>query len=420
MPIFTNPFRPGAGHKPPYLAGREVERDAFAKLLKQDVILTNLIITGLRGVGKTVLLEELKPTAINEKWLWVGTDLSESTSVSEETTVNRLLADLSVITTGIQVTEPATPKGFSGIKEYRNKQLNYAVLLAHYQAQPGLAADKLKAVLEMVWACLSGIGGFKGIIFAYDEAQTMSDHAKTNQFPLSLLLDVFQSIQRKGIPFMLVMAGLPTLFPKLVETRTYSERMFNVQMLSRLSDEECKDAIVRPIKKADSAIQFNPAAVKLITETSGGYPYFVQYICKELFDIFLQQQTSQGGIYPIATAAIVKKLDKDFFAGRWGRVTDRQRQLLSIIAGLKNCDDEFTVQDIVVASKVAKNPFGASHVNQLLVSLSDAGLIYKNRRGQYSFAVPLLGQFIQRQEKEAIEIRQMSLQLPEEEQIKQS
>ena len=81
---YTNPFRPGAGHMPLYLAGREVEKDEFRKLLEQDVILENLVLTGLRGVGKTVLLDTLKPIAISKGWLWVGTDLTEAASLSED------------------------------------------------------------------------------------------------------------------------------------------------------------------------------------------------------------------------------------------------------------------------------------------------------------------------------------------------
>ena len=69
MTKFQNPFKPGAGHKPPYLAGRELEKTEFKKLLEQQVILQNMIITGLRGVGKTVLLEELKPIAMTQKWI---------------------------------------------------------------------------------------------------------------------------------------------------------------------------------------------------------------------------------------------------------------------------------------------------------------------------------------------------------------
>jgi len=97
---------------------------------------------------------------------------------------------------------------------------------------------------------------------------------------------------------------------------------------------------------------------------------------------------------------INRKLDTDFFAGRWARATDRQRELLIIIAQLDNSEEEFSVQDIVELSKKdMKKPFSPSHVNQMLSSLSTAGFIYKNRFGKYSFAVPLLGQFILRQQK---------------------
>ena len=96
--LFKNPFRPGAGHMPPYLAGREAEEKEFRRLLAQDTILENLILTGLRGVGKTVLLEKFKPIAIQDGWLWVGTDLSETISVSETNLAIRILTDLSVVT----------------------------------------------------------------------------------------------------------------------------------------------------------------------------------------------------------------------------------------------------------------------------------------------------------------------------------
>src|SRR5271169_1056466 len=97
--VFPNPFRPGAGHRPPYLAGRKNEVDEFRRLLGQTVILENMVLTGLRGVGKTVLLEEFKPFAIQAGWLWVGADLSEAASVTDERIVLRLLADLAVATT---------------------------------------------------------------------------------------------------------------------------------------------------------------------------------------------------------------------------------------------------------------------------------------------------------------------------------
>ena len=235
FPEFTNPFRPGAGHMPPYLAGRKEEEQEFRQLLKQDTILENMILSGLRGVGKTVLLDTLKPIAIQEGWLWVGADVSESTSISEANIALRIITDLSVSTSSFVI--PADAQlGFRLEGNKAQQTLNYSVLLEIYKKIPGLAVDKLKGVLEYVWDYMPKQGR-RGLIFAYDEAQNLSDNAKEDEYPLSLILDVFQSIQRKDIPFMLVFTGLPTLFTKLVEARTYTERMFHSVFLERLERE---------------------------------------------------------------------------------------------------------------------------------------------------------------------------------------
>src|ERR1051326_1277955 len=104
---FKNPYRPGAGHMPPYLAGREREYAEFDRLLEQDEILENLVLTGLRGVGKTVLLEKFKSRALEHGWIWASADLSESASISEVALAERLLADLALITSSTTVVEPA-------------------------------------------------------------------------------------------------------------------------------------------------------------------------------------------------------------------------------------------------------------------------------------------------------------------------
>jgi hypothetical protein len=287
-------------------------------------------------------------------------------------------------------------KGFANETEKVPISLTFPVLKNIYDSTPGLVADKLKGVLENAWLQIKKIGK-RGIVFAYDEAQNLADHAAKDQFPLSLLLDVFQSIQRKEVPFMLALTGLPTLFPKLIEARTYSERMFHVIFLDSLTEQETTDAIKKPLK--DAAFQLTDPSVKTIWEITRGYPYFVQYVCKEVYDIWIQGTANGHEPTSIPVREIIRKLDTDFFDGRWARATDRQRDLLGIIAQLPNCDKEFTVQEIVEhkANKELDKPFSSSHVNQMLVSLSDAGLVYKNRHGKYAFAVPLLGEFIQRQ-----------------------
>jgi hypothetical protein len=394
---FKNPFRPGAGHMPPYLAGRQEETKEFTKLLTQDTILENLILTGRRGVGKTVLLDTFKPLAIEAGWLWVGTNLSESASLSEENIATRLLTDLSVVTSTIVIAQGDTQAiGFAGESKKVQHVLNFKTLGQIYAQTPGLVADKLKNVLEFVWRCQAWQKS-PGLVFAYDEAQNLSDHADKNQYPLALLLDVFQSIQKKDIPFMLVLTGLPTLFPKLVEARTFAERMFRVVQIDRLNRKDSRDAIRKPIEDAKCPIKLSTSSVETITSSSGGYPYFIQFICREVYDVFIQKKKS-GERARVPVEEITRKLDTDFFAGRWARATDRQRDLLAIIATLDSCDAEFTVQEIVEASK--KEPdasFSASHANQMLSSLCEAGLVFKNRHGRYSLGVPLLGEFIKRQ-----------------------
>ncbi len=395
-PPIKNPFRPGAGHMPPYLAGRKAETNEFVKLLQQDIILDNMILTGLRGVGKTVLLETFKPLAMQEHWVWVGTDISETATVNEQNFAVRILTDLAVLFSSYVVSTSTINKlGFTTASEREKTTLNYDTLLAVFNGTPGLVSDKLKYTLRFIWECLDGL--VKGIVFAYDEAQNLSDQEGKDQYPLSMLLDVFQSIQRSDIPFMLVLTGLPTLFPKLVEARTYAERMFHVVFLDRLEPRDSRDAILKPIEDMGSPISLNEDSVEKVIAISGGYPYFIQFICREMFDALIQR-AGEGLALEVPVEDIVRKLDNDFFAGRWSKATDRQRELLSLVVQLKSADAEFTVQEIVDQSrKSRRKPFSNSHVHQMLTALANAGLVYKNRHGRYSFAVPLLADFIRRQ-----------------------
>ena len=398
--VFPNPFRPGAGHRPPYLAGRREERQEFLRLLDQQVILSNLVLTGLRGVGKTVLLDRLKPLAMQRGWLWVGADLSESTTVSEERLATRILTDLAVATSNLLYDRKTVRRpDFDGHEDLFDATLNYATLRTVYEQTAGLVADRLKATLAFVWLTASASANPpRGIVFAYDEAQNMADHARKDEYPLSVMLEVFQSIQKQGVPFMLALSGLPTLFPKMVEARTYAERMFRVLFLNRLDPPDVREAIVKPIQEDGCPINFTEESIRLIEKHSGGYPYFIQFICHEAFDVFLAPVTTGSDSPSVPIAEITAKLDSDFFAGRWSRVTDRQRDLLYVVAMLDDPESEFSVQEIVELSKeLPVKGFSASHASQILSALIKSGIVYRNRYGKYSFAVPLLSDFIRRQ-----------------------
>lgn len=399
LTIPQNPFRPGAGQQPVYLAGRTSEQDAFGKMLRQSAVSQNLIVTGLRGVGKTVLLETLKPIAQGAGWIWTGNDLSESTSISEDRIARRLVVDLATLLAPlVTVTITKESIGFAGTPTQMERPLTFDDLWAAYERTSGLVIDKLQAVFANVSDMISGVN-IRGIVFAYDEAQNLSDHAGAKEYPLSLLLDLFSSLQRKYTHkcFLLVFTGLPTLFPKLNESRTYTERMFHVLQLERLSEMEAKKAVAEPLDITKSTLKFSEDTIDKIVHMSGGYPYFIQFIGKEVFDAWIGKITN--GVAPsVPMQSILEKLDQDFFSPRWVRATDRQQQFMQVIASMPNGEDEFSVPEIVKSSReLLKTGFSPSHAVQILQALGERGLIYRNRRGSYCFAVPLLANFIKRQ-----------------------
>lgn len=390
-----NPFRAGAGLPPPHLAGREEETEKFVALLKQDGITTNLILTGLRGTGKTVLLDSWHPVAIKNNWLWVGTDLSESASVSETTIAIRILTDLSIITSQLLIKKGQEP-GFKG--EGTQTPFDYNHILQLFNDSPGLVSDRLKTTLQAVWQRLETIPDIKGIVFAYDEAQFINDQKKEKQYPLSVLLEVFQSLQKQNYPFLLVLAGLPTIQPRLSEARTYTERMFHVVELRSLNPEASRDAILKPLQKQGSSVSFSQSSLELVITASGGYPYFIQFICREAFDSFLAQMAYGHTTPTVPLKEIIAKLDIDFFAARWQNTTDRERELLSAIAELSNSQSEFAIKEAEQKCKeILKQPLKTGHIAQVLIKLADKGMVYRVRYGKYALSIPMLNSFIKRQ-----------------------
>ena len=394
-----NPYRPGAGHSPPYLAGRQKEREEFRRLLNQTTILENVIITGIHGIGKTSFLRNcLKPDATKAGWLWVENDISESASVSEGNLLKRILADLGVKIGGMTAIREEVPgTGFFDSSNTTETKADYEFLSRVAERTPGLASDKLKAVLTLVWKILhQQENGAKGIVFAYDEAQNISNQEKREEFPLSMLLDVFSSLQNQGIPYMLVLAGLPPLFPKLVKARAFAERMFRSIQLDNLTPEEAEDAMLKPLEGAGDRIRkFFEASSQAIYKFTHGYPYFIQYCCRALYEQVAVSHTQDENIVD----RIQSKLGADFFDDRWEQITDRERDLLRVVASSLSEDrDEFTVQQVSnLPSDAAIKKFSSSQANQMLITLSGKGMIFKNRHGKYLLAVPMLAKYIRQQ-----------------------
>ena len=359
-----------------------------------------MVLTGIRGIGKTVLMKEaLRKDAVENGWIWAGSDISEAVSVSEGHLARRLLTDLNTFSGAWEyASNERTPPGFTASPERQIRRFDYQTMKTLFEYEPGLTSDKIKRILLLAWELMrKNMPNKKGIIFAWDEAQNLADRSKDNEYPLGVLLDVFSSLQSQGAPFMLVLTGLPTLFPKLVESRTYAERMFRVVALDNLNSEDSHQAIMKPLDNEPDEIQdfFNGNSSGIYSLT-GGYPYFIQFWCRELYDycVGITQIVEEQDMDLVER--ISRKLDMDFFEGRWAQLTDRQRDLLDIIACLENSGGEFTVQEIVEQSKSTTHAFSSSHVNQMLAALFAKGMVFKNRHGKYILAVPLLDEYIRR------------------------
>jgi hypothetical protein len=397
MKPIQNPFQPGSGHFPPYLAGRENEIKRFKQLFEKREVFNNIVIAGPKGVGKTVLLDRFRAIASEKGWLWCGKEMSESASVSEENLAKKIMNDLAIYTSSIVIKSKISPS-FEWRKGVISQILGYRELEEIFEEVPGLVSDKLKTLLGIVWEVMKKDTQYRGIVFAYDNVQKLQDHAKEGQYPLSVLLDVFHSLQKRDIPFKLLLAGLPTLYPRLDEAKADTDRMFERISLNQLNLKESRDAILRPMGKLLKGSKgFSTESVDKIFKISRGNPFFIQFICKEVYDIHRQQIQSGDMKFIVPEEEIMRKLDMDYFNGQWVALSERQRELLRVVSTLESSGGEFTVRDVAQQSRqLLDKPFGASQITQVFSVLSEKGILFRNRHGRYSFALPLFDQFIKR------------------------
>lgn len=384
--LIENPYRPGAGHAPPHLAGRMGEQDCFRHLLRQRIMTQNVLITGLRGFGKTVLLDQLRKLAEADGWLWVGNDLSESSALSEERLALRILTDLArAFSERMQVPGGRNDAENVGL----DNAMTFDALKALYERSPGLSSDKLKTVLARAGAVLTR-ARLVGMAFAYDEAQCLCDHAERDEYPMSMLVETVSALQRREgtTPTILVLSGLPQVFEQLTETRTYTERMFHVMTLERLSRQDTNLAIRGPLSKLMPPLYASDALIESAVELSGGYPFLIQFFGKELVDGLLK---NGGTMHPdqFPGPGSMDRLDAGLFAARWNKTTDKQRDFLRLVAGRPvPHSGDFSAADIAQLSG-SSTPMTTAQCTQTLQGLVDRGMLYRARRGRYAFTVPM-------------------------------
>lgn len=379
----SNPFRPGNGIMPPYLAGRETESLWFENSLDSARSLPqNLVLSGIRGTGKTVLLKMFEEICTRKRWLFIKREFNNRLNHEGEL-LNALLTDIMTKIKGISLAKKLK-KPLIGFGERYDEDIRDDFVPVLMQKYKGPLGDRLESLLKDVHELIIE-GGYTGLAVLYDEFHFLEDGKIPDNFPLSLLLEAFAHVQQEGLKYYLVLSGLPPLFHNLVKAKTYAERMFSVKNIGNLSGNDSQKALRFPLK--DSGITFTDELINTITEETRGYPYFLQF-----YPYYLIQSIPGKKIglkeFKEMCPLLLKELDEGFFSGRFNKASDAEQKVLLEMA---KCGSEVKVSELKKRMKIDKN-----YLNQVLRSLIEKGLMYRVGRGKYKFTLPLFEKFLSR------------------------
>lgn len=384
-----NPYRPGVGTKPLYLAGRDQSIRRFRSVIRAAPELpANIRLTGLRGVGKTVLLGEFGAEAKELNWATTYLELLPGQN-TDEGIGQALLQALKA--TREEVSRVEKLKSVVGGAARRAGTLGVGWGEFQVTYQPGAIAgreDLPKALFDTVEAVAKH--GWDGLMLLLDEAQMIRDETRASgEHPLSRLIASVSSLQKAELPLGLVLCGLPTLTGNLLKARSYTERMFRGEKIDSLGPDDAREAFVQPL--AQTPVMVEPGLVEQIVQEVEGYPYFVQLWGAELWDAadaaevdrFTEQLLRETRTH------IFRRLDFDFYEPRVSTLTPAEQDVL---LGSAECRyPPLVVADLNAA--VSKTP---GNVNVLLGRLVESGVLYRIRKGQYEYTAPKFRDYLLR------------------------
>jgi len=383
-----NPFRPGNGIVPPVLAGRDAALNSFARLLDENLrgLPRNLMLYGLRGTGKTVLLQVFRQICEEKGWLLVEREFNERYR-DEEVFAEALLQDLTAAASRISLVKRAKQVGKEVAELLKPEELEVLGVRykPFYRSRKIPLEDHLKNHLVDNWKVFaSAAEEVHGLVFLYDEFHTVRD-VEPN-FPLASLLGGLAHAQRTGCRYILVVSGLPNMKANMKEAKTYVERMFRFEEVGNLGPEDAKKAIEEPVVKA--RIAFDPRVIETLVKETQGYPYFLQFYGYYLIENLNRESVSVSDYEKVHTG-MLKELDRSFFEDRFQQASDAEQDVLFAMARLG--EQNVKTSDI---SRKCKQYYQTlmSSLNRLI----DKNLIYKARKGRYSFALPLFRDFLLR------------------------
>ncbi|GAA4713487.1 ATP-binding protein [Pedococcus ginsenosidimutans] len=399
MDPIRNPYAPGAGQRPPELAGRDEQLQAF------DIVLEriargrperSIVLTGLRGVGKTVLLNALRSAAVRAHW---GTGKLEARP--DQGLRRPLSAALHVA-----VRELGHPQGddvdhvLGVIKAFAQRDAAPGAKLRE-KWNPGIdapavtgRADSGDIEIDLV-ELLTDVGGLaadvgKGVAVFVDEMQDLSAE------DVSAVCAACHEISQSGLPVIVVGAGLPHLPAVLSASKSYSERLFRYQRIDRLDRAAADLALVAPAQ--DEGAEFTPEALQAMYAATAGYPYFVQAYGKVAWDVAPRTPITADDV-KVAAPEAEAELAVGFFGSRFERATPAEREYLRAMADAavalvesgEEVDETESVPTSAVATLLDRKPQSLSPARDALLK---KGLIYSGERGRIAFTVPHFGRYL--------------------------
>ena len=391
MDPVRNPYAPGAGQRPPELAGRDRELAQFEVVLERIARgrpERGLVLTGLRGVGKTVLLNSFRSMALQRMW---GTGKIEA---RPDQSIRRPVAGalhMAVRELAPRHRSPDRVDHFLGVlKSFAGRDpkaprgtfvphLGIDVPAVRGRADSGDLEIDLTELLTDAASIATDLG--VGIALFVDEMQDIP------AADVSALCAAIHELSQSGGPLIVVGAGLPHLPSVLSASKSYSERLFRYVPIDRLDRAAADQALLAPARREGA--DFEPAALDALFEAADGYPYFVQAYGKVTWDVAAASPVTAGDV-KVASPQAENELAVGFFGSRYERATPAEREYMRAMAMLG--DDP--VQTAAVADELGRKHSSVSPARDALIK---KGLIYSSERGLIAFTVPHFGRFLRAQ-----------------------
>jgi hypothetical protein len=385
MDAIKNPFSPGAGSPPPELVGRDPVLEQARVLLgriKEKKSEKSMMLTGLRGVGKTVLLNEIERLAKGFSYHTVTIEAHEDKPLGPLLApyLRTVLYDLNRMAgAGDKVRRAlAVLRSFIGAFKVTMNDVTYGLDIEPEKGT-GDSGD-LEIDLPNVFIALGEAAANRGsaIAILIDEIQIFDEKE------FASLIMAMHKIQQQRLPIVLLGAGLPIL-PRLAgESKSYAERLFSFPDIGALSAPDVAKALQDPVQAA--GVAFKPAALEEIFRLTKGYPYFVQEWGYQTWNLASRSPITVA-VVEAATAVVVPRLDENFFRVRYGRLTPSEKKHLRAMAELG--PGPHRTSDIAEVLKKAISSLGPVRGN-----LIKKGMIYSPTYGDLAFTVPLFDEFM--------------------------